>query len=171
MLTSEIIRDVSRALPWLASEPRTEPIPTGMSPEERTKFLGAYAQGLRHRYESLYPVVDRAGRKLMAELEELTPAEIADPEGEGAEALEKAESYFHTQRADLARLRATLIEADAPPDHDAFDALNRLDELYAWIVATLQEIRWTVLIVGGVRIPPTGRTFTSGADLVAALDD
>ena len=126
MLTSEIIRDVSRALPWLASEPRTEPIPTGMSPEERTKFLGAYAQGLRHRYESLYPVVDRAGRKLMAELEELTPAEIADPEGEGAEALEKAESYFHTQRADLARLRATLIEADAPPDHDAFDALNRL---------------------------------------------
>ena len=171
VLTTEIIRDVGRVLPWLASEPRTEPIPTGMSAEERTRLLAVCAQGLRDRYDSLYPVVDRAGRKLMAELEELNPAELADPEGEGAAALERAESHFSSERADLARLRDTLIEADASPAHDVFDALDRLDGLYAWIVATLQEIRWTVLIVEGTRLPPAGRMFTSGAALVAAFDD
>ena len=107
----------------------------------------------------------------MAELEELNPAELADPEGEGAAALERAESHFSSERADLARLRDTLIEADASPAHDVFDALDRLDGLYEWIVATLQEIRWTVLIVEGTRLPPTGRMFTSGAALMAAFDD
>ena len=171
MLTSETIRDVGRALPWLASEPPTESIPTGTSAEKRTELLDSHAQGLRHRYDSLYPVIDRAGRKLAAGFEELNPAEIIDPEGEGTEALETAEAYFHAQRIDLSRLRNALIEVGAPPDHDAFDALDRLDGLYAWIGATMQEIRWTLLIVDGVRPPSTARMFTSGADLVAALDD
>ena len=171
VLTSETIRDVGRALPWLASEPQTESVPPGMSADERAKLLDAHAKGLRQRYDSLYPVIDRAGRKLAAALDELNPAEIADPEGEGTEALETAEAYFHAQREDLHRLNRALVEAGAPRDHDAFEALARLDRLYAWIVATMQEIRWTVLIDEGVRTPPTARTFTSGADLVAALDD
>lgn len=171
MLTSETIRDVGRALPWLASEPPTESIPTGTSAEKRTELLDAHAQGLRHRYDSLYPVIDRAGRKLTAAFKELNPSEIVDPGGEGTEALETAEAYFHAQRIDLSRLRNALIEAGAPPDHDAFDALDRLEGLYAWIVATMQEIRWTLLIVEGARLPPNARIFTSGANLVAALDD
>ena len=43
VLTSETIRDVGRALPWLASEPPTESIPTGTSPEKRTELLDAHA--------------------------------------------------------------------------------------------------------------------------------
>ena len=171
MLTGEAIRDVGRALPWLASEPRPEPIPAGVSRRKRAEFLDAYAEGLRRRYDSLYPVIDRAGRKLATAFEELKPVSIADPEGEGAEALERAEAYFHTQREDLSRLRNSLSDADAPPDHNVFDALNRLDELYAWIVATMQEIRWTILIADGMRAQPSKRTFTSGDALVAALDD
>ena len=170
MLTGETIRDVGRALPWLAAEPPLEPIPTGVSLEKRIELLDAQAKEFRHRYDSLLPVIDRAGHKLAAAFKALNPAEIADPEGEGAEALEKAAACFHAQRDDMARLRNALVDAGAPPDHDVFKALDRLDGLYAWIVATMQEIRWTVLIADGVRTPPSGRTFTSGAALVTALD-
>ena len=63
------------------------------------EFLDAHAEGLRLRHDTLHPVIDRAGQKLTAAFKELDPAEITDPEGEGAEALEKAEAYFHAQRA------------------------------------------------------------------------
>ena len=131
VLTTEIIRDVSRVLPWLVSEPPTEPVPADLSAVERTRLLADYAQGFRGRYDSLYPVVDRAGRKLLAESEELNPAEFADPEGEGAAALEAAESHFSAERADLVRFRDTLVETCAPSTHEVFDALDRLDGLAA----------------------------------------
>ena len=169
MLSVEMIRDVGRALPWLVAEPQSEPIPTGVSLRGRMDLLDAHAKGLRLRHDNLYPVIDRAGQKLAAAFRELDAAEITDPEGEGAEALEKAEAYFHAQRGDLSRFRETLVDAGAPPDHDVFDALDRLDGLYVSIVATMQEVRWSVLAVDGVRTPPSERTFTSGASLVAAL--
>ncbi len=168
MLTGETIRDVGRALPWLASEPRPDPFPAGVPLDE---LLDAHAAALRHRYDSLHPVIDRAGRKLAAAFEELLPAGIADPEGEGAEALEKAEAYFHAERDDLGRLRNALMDAGAAPDHGVFGELDRLDGLYEGIVATMQEVRWKVLIVDGERPPPGGRAFASGAALVTALDE
>ena len=171
MLSAEMIRDVGRALPWLVAEPRSEPIPAGVSLRERGELLDAHAEGLRLRHDTSTPVIDRAGQKLAAAFKELDPAEITDPEGEGAEALEKAEAYFHAQRGDLSDFRETLVDAGAPPEHDVFEALDRLDGLYAWIVAAMQEVRWTVLVADGVRTPPRGRTFTSGASLVAALDE
>ena len=171
MLSAEMIRDVGRALPWLVAEPQTEPIPAGVSLRERKDLLDAHAEGLRLRHDTLYPVIDRAGHKLAAAFKELDSAEITDPEGEGTEALEKAEFYFHAQRGDLSNFRETLVDAGAPPDHDVFEALDRLDALYAWIVAAMQEVRWTVLVADGVRTPPSERTFTSGASLVAALDE
>ena len=169
MLSAEMIRDVGRALPWLVAEPQSEPIPTGVSLQERTDLLDAHAEGLRLRHDTLHPVIDRVGHKLAAAFKELDPVEITDPEGEGTEALEKAEACFHAQRGD--RFREALIEGGAPPDHDVFEALDRLDGLYAWIVAGMQEVRWTVLVADGVRTPPGERTFTSGAALVAALEE
>ena len=171
MLNSEIIRDVGRALPWLASEPGPEPIRSGASAAKRSALLKAHAKGLRDRYDSLYPVIDRAGQKLAAAFEEMDPAEILDPEGEGTEALEGAEAHFHAERGELDQVRNALVDFGAPEDHDVFEALDRLDGLYAGIVASMQEIRWAVLIADGVRTPPSARTFTSGADLVAALDE
>ncbi len=112
MLTNETIRDVGRALPWLASEPPPESVPAGVSLEKRSELLDAHAEGLR--YDSLSPVIDRASHKLANELETLDPTEFVDPESEGAEALEGAEEYFRSQRDDLARLRNAFIEAGAP---------------------------------------------------------
>ncbi|MCY4231892.1 MAG: hypothetical protein OXF26_13665 [Alphaproteobacteria bacterium] len=171
MLSTEMIRDLGRALPWLVAEPQSEPIPAGVSLCKRKDLLDAHAEGLRLRHDTLHPVIDRAGRKLAAAFKEQDPAEICDPEGEGAEALEKAEVYFHGQRSGLSRFRETLVDAGVPPDHDVFEALDRLDALYVWIVVAMQEVRWTLLVADGVRIPPSRRTFTSGASLVSALDE
>ena len=173
MLGAEMLRDVGRALPWLVAEPQSEPIPTGVSLKERTELLDAHAEGLRSRYDTLHPVIDRGGHKLAAALaafNELDPASIVDPEGEGAEALEKAEARFHAQRGDLSDFREALVDAGAPPGHGVFEALDGLDGLHAWIVATMQEVWWTVLVADGRRAPASERRFTSGASLVAALD-
>ena len=86
MLSAEMIRDVGRSLPWLVAEPRSEPVPTGVSLRERTEFLDAHPEGFRTRYDTLYPVINRGGHKLAAVFKELDPATIVDPEGEGAEA-------------------------------------------------------------------------------------
>ena len=171
MLSAEMIRDVARALPRLVAEPQSEPIPTGVSLSERTELLDAHAEGLRSRYDTLFPVIDGAGHMMATAVRELDPDEITDPEGEGTEALEKAEAYFHAQRDELDRLRHALTDASAPPDHGVFEALDRLDGLYAWIVAAMQEVRWAVLVADGGRAPASERTFTSGASLVATIDE
>ena len=171
MLAHEAIRDVSRALPLLASEPQAECFPPSLPVEGRAGFFKAHAEGLRELHAVLHPVLDRAGMKLAAALEATDTNEILDPEGEGSEALEKAEAYFNTQRDQLARMRNAFKEAGAPSDHDVFTALDTLAGLYAWIVATMQEVRWALLIPDGMRWPETPRTFTSGAELVAALDE
>ncbi len=171
MLAYEAIRDVGRALPLLASEPRPEPLPADLAVEDLTEHFSAHAEGLRHQYTVLHALLDRAGKKLAAALDEADAHEILDPEGEGSEALEKAEEYFNAQCDQLARMRDAFKDAGAPSDHDVFKALDSLAGLYAWIVATMQEVRWALLITDGVKEPETARTFTSGAELVAALDD
>ena len=171
MLTGEMIRDVSRALPWLAADPAPEPVPAGVSLAERADILDAHAEGLRLRHDALYPVIDRGARTLAAAFKEADPASILDPEGAGVEALEKAEAYFHAQREELSRMRDALADAGAPSGHDVFEALDRLDGLYTTLVATMQEVRWAVLVADGGKVPPGVRSFTSGAALVAALDE
>ncbi len=171
MLAWEAIRDVGRALPWLASEPQPDPVPADLPAEKRAELFRIHAEALRYRHAVLYAVIDRAGKKLAATLGAAEPGEILDPEGEGCEALEKADAYFKTQRDELGQLREGLIGAGAPSGHDVFEALDRLDGLYSSIIATMQEVRWGLLIADGLKEPGSARTYTSGAALVAALDD
>ena len=114
MLGVEMILDVGRALPRLVAELQTDPIPPGVSLGERTDHLDAHADGLRSRCDILSPVIDRGGPKLAAAFEEWDPASIVGPEGEGAEALEKAEAYSHAHRDDLACRRSTRRFAQKP---------------------------------------------------------
>lgn len=159
------IRDVSRALPALISDPDLD-VPVS------TELLDAHTRGLRQRYDSFLPVIDRAGKTLAAAIQKFGPEERADPEGEGARALEQAEAYFKDRRKDLLHLRNPFVEAGASPAHDVFDALERLDNLYGWIVATMQEVRWSVLISDGVKDKaesPERRSFATSREWLASL--
>ena len=171
MLAWEAVRDVGRTLPWLASERQPDPVPADLPAEKRAELFKIHAEALRYRHGVLYAVIDRAGKKLAATLGAAEPGEILDPEGEGCEALEKADACFKTQRDELGQLREGLIGAGAPFGHDVFEALDRLDGRYSSIIATTQEVRWGLLIADGLKEPGSAPTYTSGAALVAALDD
>ena len=162
---STTIRDVSRALPALVSDADLD-VPVS------AELLDAHTARLRQRYDSLRPVIDRAGNTLSEAMKKLGPEEIADPEGEGAHALEQAEAYFKDRRKYLLKLRGAFVEAGAPSSHDVFDALERLDDLYGWIVATMQEVRWSVLISDGVKDKaefPGHRSFATSSEWLASL--
>lgn len=162
---SQTIRDVSRALPALVADPDLDgPV--------SAELLDAHTRGLRHQYDSLLPVIDRAGNALAAAMKKLDPDESPDPQGEGASALEQGEAYFKHRREQLRHLRSAFSEVGAPPSHEVFDALDRLDNLYMWIVATMQEVRWSVLILEGLKDKaksPECRSFASSAEWLASL--
>ena len=166
MLThSQTIRDVSRALPALASDP-------GLDVPVSADLLDAHAAALREWYDKLSPVIDHAGNTLAEAIKAHDPKLDADPDGEGARALERAEAYFKNRRKKLLRLRNAFVDIGASPNHKVFDAVDRLDNLYMWIVATMQEVRWSVLIFDGVLDRakcPDRRAFTSGSEWVASL--
>lgn len=167
LANSTTIRDVSRALPALVSDPDLD-VPVSAD------LLNAHAAGLRQRYESLLPVIDRAGNALADAMKTHDSQQIADPNGEGVGALEQGEAYFKHRREDLRNLRDAFVRVGASPSHDVFNALDHLDNLYMWIVATMQEVRWTVLIVDGVRDrddSPGGRTFSSSSEWLASLNE
>ena len=162
---TQTIRDVSRALPALVADPDLDgPV--------SAELLDAHTTGLRHQYDSLLPVIDRAGNTLAEAMKKLDPEERPDPKGEGASALEQGEAYFKHRREQLGHLRDAFLEVGAPPTHEVFDALDRLDNLYMWIVATMQEVRWSVLLLEGLRDKartPECRSFTSSAEWLASL--
>lgn len=162
---TQTIRDVSRALPALVADPDLDgPVSADL--------LDAHTTGLRQRYDDLFPVIDRAGNALAEATKKLDSEHSPDPTGEGVPALEQGETYFKQRREKLEHLRCALLDVGAPTEHDVFGALDRLDDLYVWIVATMQEVRWSLLIQEGLRDrarAPERRSFTSSADWLASV--
>ncbi len=162
---SKTIRDVSRALPTLVADP-------DIKATVSTELLDADTKGLRRQYDNLLPVIDRAGNTLAKAIEKLDPQESPDPGGEGVAALEQAEVYFKHRQEQLRHSRDAFVEVGASPSHEVFEALGRLDNPYTWIIATMQEVRWAVLISEGLKDKaesPAGRSFTSSAEWLASL--
>lgn len=162
---TQTIRDVSRALPAFVADPDLDgPV--------SAELLDAHTTGLRQQYDSLLPVIERGVRALEEAIKKLDREESPDPKGEGASALEQGEAYFKRRRDQLQQLRDAFSDVGAPPTHEVFDALDHLDDLYMWIVVTMQEVRWSVLILEGLRDKartPECRSFTSSAEWLASL--
>lgn len=164
---SNTIRDISRALPALVSGP-------DLGMPVSAELLDAHAQGLRERHDSLLPVIDRAGSVLSEAMKKHDPRSPVDPDGEGVRAVEQGERYFKQRLDELQQLRDAFADLRTSSSHDVFRELDRLEHLYAWIVAIMQEVRWAVLIGDGVRDradSPEPRTFTSSAEWLATLHD
>ena len=86
--------------------------------------------------------------------------------------MEEGERYFKHRLEELQRLRRTFAELRVSPLHDVFGQLDRLEHLYTGIVATLQEVRWSVLIADGIKDnadAPERRTLTSSSEWLASL--
>lgn len=163
---STTIRDVSRALPALVPAGPNFAVPVS------AELLDAYTKGLRHHYDDLFPAIDRAGHTLAGAIKKLDPGESPDPDGDGVAALEQTETYFKRRRERLLHLRDAFVKIGASPSHEIFEALDRLDDLYMWIVATMQDVRWDVLILEGRKAKaasPEERSCASSAEWLASL--
>ena len=141
---------------------------------EAAELLDAHTTGLRTQYDALLPVIDRAGTTLAGTIEKLAPDERADPEGEVARALEQGETCFKRRRQEFRHMHDAFAEVGAAPSHEVHKALDRLDNLYMWIVATMQEVRWSLLIADGIKDKteaPEVRSLTSSSEWLAALHE
>ena len=177
---TDVIRNVGRLLPWLV---RTSDEPdrrrytcmhlTQASSRETRAAVDALMSNLRERYDAVTNVASRMMDKLQAEIESTPPGTIMDPEGTGIQALEEAEEYFRIECDKLCDIRDALERSGGSEAHGKaiIDQLDRVRSLFTTVVAWSQEMRWLLLINDGTLAPTTGRTFTSGAELVSALDD
>ena len=190
MLNSSVqIRDFGRLLPWVASpsrradeRPRFTDVLTPEAlrrmPSSRRAAVSAVLVEMCHERENLLTAMLR---KMTAELREFSNRDastlvddLADPHCEATDSCETAEAYFRAQRDDLAGTRRA-FSASADPDTagaELFAALDRLDSAFRLAVACMQEARWLVLMANGGRgAPASNRTFSSGSELLAAIDD
>ena len=163
---SKTLHDVSRALLSLA--PAGPELAVPISAEQ----LDAGTKRLRRHYDDIFPVLDRAGHTLAEAIERLDSEESPDPDRESAAALQQAEVYLKHRQDRLGHSRDGFVETGASASHDVFEVLDRLDNLYTRIVATMQEVRWAVLIFEGLKSNvefPERRSFTSSAEWLASL--
>lgn len=178
--TSEVIYNVGRVLAWLARTP-DEPDRSWFTPSNLTRgtsretrqALEILQHNLRKRHEVCTTIASGMMDKLQAEIESTPPGTIMDPEGSGVKTLEGVEEYFRVECEGLDSIRNALdrsggSEAFGPR---VFEELQRLQQLFAKVVAWAQETRWRLMINDGTLAQTTGRAFKSGADLVSALDD
>ncbi|MDE0059438.1 MAG: hypothetical protein OXI22_12950 [Defluviicoccus sp.] len=177
-LNGDAIQSIGRVLPWLARVPDQpdgsefalgNPAPT--SEREAGEAAAALEGKLRKRHESLSAAFSAMTGKLRTEIQSAARDTVIDPDGAGVQALEEAEAYFRSERRGLRDVRRALEESRLPSTHGprVFDELDRLDRLFFGIVQWCQEIRWLVMTHDGVASPTTGKTFTSGAELVSSL--
>ena len=96
-----------------------------------------------------------------------------DPDDTAVPALERSEEYFRKQREGLREIRESLQRHGGPEAFGAevFEEMERLDKLFENLVASFQEFRWGIMIHDGELAPSPGGTCTSGAGLMASLEN
>ena len=180
ILNSDIVCHVCRVLPWLAEKPGqsdkswfTNKNLAHTSSHQIEAAVLNLAHELRERREAVTTAISQMTGKLKAEVESTKPGTIMDPDGTATQALEQAEEYFRMECEELDGVRAALKASGDVAIHDSriFEELEELHRLFASIVSWSQEVRWLILINDGTLAPTTGKTFTSGADLISSLDD
>ncbi len=115
-----------------------------------------------------------ASERLLEIVKATAPVELSDPEGQGTDLLETAESFLNDVLGELNVARDRLRKAGIRDQFadDLFREFDRLCDLNAKLIASMQDIRWAVLIADGLKEPVGDRVFQSGKEwLAAALED
>ena len=179
--SGETVRNVAGTLIWLArpseaiGSAKPELVRTSAEEPEQRRIAKRnkginrkLSQTPRCRSRCLHAFQER----LQKAAEDFPPGREMDPDDIAVPELEKSEEYFRKERKELRDVRDALQRTGDVEAYGAevFAALERLDKLFEYLIASLQELRWAIMIHDGALDPSTGETCASGAEFMASME-
>ncbi len=130
-------------------------------------------ESFRERHDAVANVCTAFQGRLQKAAEGFPLGRAMDPDGIVVPELEKSEGYFRKEREELHDVRDALQRIGGAEAYGAevFAALERLDKLFEYLVASLQELRWAIMIHDGALAPSTGGTCASGSEFMASMEN
>ena len=130
-------------------------------------------ESFRECHDAVANVCTAFQERLQKVAEDFPPGREMDLDDIAVPALEKGEEYFRKEREELRDVREALQRIGGAEAYgtEVFAELERLDTRFKYLVASLQELRWTIMINDGVLAPSTGGTCASGAEFMASMEN
>ena len=130
-------------------------------------------ESFRERHDAVANICVAFQERLQETAEDFPPDREMDPDDIAVPALEKGEEYFHKEREELRDVREVLQRIGGAEAYgtEVFAELERLDTLFKHLVASLQELRWTIMINDGLLAPSIGGTCANGAGFMASVEN
>ena len=180
--SGETVRNVAGTLIWLARPPEQSEalsrdwlvhLPKNKNRDELQSGIKVLAESFRERHDALATVCSTFQERLQKAAEDFPPGREMDPDDIAVPELEKSEEYFRKEREELRDVRDALQRTGGAETHgsEVFAELERLDTLFKDLVASLQELRWAIMIHDGALAPSTGRTCASGSEFMASMEN
>ena len=180
--SSETVRNVAGTLIWLARPPGQSGklsrnwlvhLPKNQNRDELQSAIKVLTESFHKRYDAVIEVCTAFQERLQKAAEDFPPDREMDPNDIAVPELEKSEEYFRKEREDLRDVWDALQRTGGSEAYGAevFAALERLDKLFEYLVASLQELRWAIMIHDGALAPSTGGTCASGSEFMASMEN
>lgn len=169
----ETLRPFGSKPAWLTNEALRgigEKAPTGTLSDEEDRRL---ASNLRNWRKSLHDQFHKASDVLYADLKNVNPDDFEDPDGVVFDSLYMGETQYETTLNELRAMHDSVFKGgtNSIRGGTTCQALADLIGLYEMIIGCIQEIRWSVQILEGLRDPVVGPPIKSGAEFISALDE
>lgn len=180
--SSETVRNVAGTLIWLARSPKQSGtlirnwlvhLPKNRNRDELQSAIKVLTASFHKRYDAVIEVCTAFQERLQKAAEDFPPGREMDPDDIAVPELEKSEEYFREERKELRDALDALQRTGGSEAYGAevFAALERLDRLFEYLVASLQELRWAIMIHDGALAPSTGGTCASGSEFMASMEN
>ena len=175
--SGETVRNIAGTLSWFARPPRQSEVlsrnwfvhlPKNQNRDELQSAIKALTENFRKRHDAVVAFQEQ----LQKAAEDFPPGREIDPDDIAVPALEKSEAYFRKEREELRDIRDALQRTGGAEVYGAevFAELERLDKLFEYLVVSLQELRWAIMVHDGALDPSTGETCASGAEFMASME-
>ena len=180
--SGETVRNVAGTLIWLARPPEQSEtlsrnwlvhLPRNQNRGEVQSAIKVLTENFRKRHDAVVDVCTAFQERLQKAAEDFPPGREMDPDDIAVPELEKSEEYFRKERKDLRDVRDALQRTGGVGAYGAevFAALERLDKLFEYLIASFQELRWAIMIHDGTLAPSTGGTCASGSEFMASYEE
>lgn len=180
--SGETVRNVAGTLIWLARPPEQSEtlsrnwlvhLPKNQDRDELQGAIKALTENFRKRHDAVATICSTFQERLQKAAKDFPSGREMDPDDIAVPELEKSEAYFRTEREELRDIRDALQRTGSAEAYgtEVFAELERLDTLFKHLIASLQELRWAIMIHDGALAPSKGEICASGAEFMASIEN